>query len=300
MTRANWATSALALLLAGCAATPVAGPEAGARLPVWFDCLRDRGEAVVGAHRAGPAPGLPENALTTMAATLARNPDALLEIDVRVSADGVLLLLHDDRLDRTTSGVGPLRDRSWAELAPLRLRDNDDALTDARIPTLADALALAKARGAVVQLDVKRGVDFAAVVAAVRAGDATDHVVVITYNDADALAVARLAPELMLSAEINTVADAERLIADGVGRDRLLAWTGIRAPRADLFAGLRALEVEPMFGTLGRPGERLDDRWLADGDPQEFAALERGGVVVVATDRGREVEAALGAPSCRR
>jgi glycerophosphoryl diester phosphodiesterase len=289
----------LALMLAGCAA-PRATPERSARLPLWFDCLRERGEAVVGAHRAGPAPGLPENALTTMAATLARNPDAVLEIDVRVSADDVLILLHDDRLDRTTSGTGLVRDRSWAELAELVLRDNEGARTAARIPKLADALALAKARGAVVQLDVKRGVDFAAVVAAVREGLAADHVIIITYNDADALAVAGLAPELMQSVDIDTAADAARLIAGGVRRDRMLAWTGTSAPRPDLFTALRAMGIEPLFGTLGRRGERLDDRWLADGDAQEFAELERSGAVIVATDRGREVEQALGAPSCRR
>lgn len=292
--------AALALLLAGCAAIPQPAASLPADLGVWFDCLRDRSEAVIGAHRAGPAPGLPENALETMAATLARNPDALLEIDVQVSKDGVLFLLHDDRLDRTTTGKGLARARDWVDLTALSLRDNDGAVTNSRIPTLAQALALARLRGGIVQLDVKRGVDFAAVVAAVRAAAAERHTIIITYRDADALAVARLAPELMVSAEVRSAAAAEALIAAGMRRDRLLAWTGIRAPDLPLFAALRAAGVEPLFGTLGGPGERLDDRWLADGDPGEFALLEQQGAVVVATDRGAEVEAALGSPTCRR
>jgi glycerophosphoryl diester phosphodiesterase len=292
--------AALAVLLAGCAATPQPAPSSPADLGAWFDCLRHRGEALVGAHRAGPAPGLPENALETMMATLTRNPDALLEIDVQVSLDGVLFLLHDDRLDRTTTGSGPARRRDWVDLAALALRDDDGAVTNSRIPTLAQALALARIRGGVVQLDVKRGVDFAAVVAAVRAAGAERHAIIITYRDEDALAVARLAPELMVSAEVRSAAAAEALIAAGMRRDRLLAWTGIRAPDAALFAALRAAGIEPLFGTLGRPGDRLDDRWLADGDASEFAELEQQGVVVVATDRGTEVEAALGPPTCRR
>ena len=299
MTRRHGA-AALALLLAGCAATPPPAAAPPGDLGAWFDCLRDRGEAVIGAHRAGPAPGLPENALETMAATLSRNPDALLEIDVQVSRDGTLYLLHDDQLDRTTTGTGPARVRDWADLAALSLRDNGGAVTAARIPTLAQALALARGRGGVVQLDVKRGVDFGAVVAAVRAAGAERHAIIITYRDEDALAVARLAPELMVSAGVNSASAAEALIAAGMRRDRLLAWTGTRAPDAGLFAALRTAGIEPLFGTLGRPGERLDDRWLADGDASEFAALDRGGVVVVATDRGPEVEAALGAPTCRR
>lgn len=294
-----------ALLIGGCAASPQsvqqsAPTPANRDLAEWFDCLRHRGEAVIGAHRAGPAPGLPENALETMAATLARNPHALLEIDVQVSADGVLFLLHDDTLDRTTSGSGRASALTWEQLARLNLRDNAGTQVGARIPALADALALAIAQGGVVQLDVKRGVDFAAVVAAVRAAEAENSAIIITYRDEDALMVSRLVPELMVSASVDSLAAAEALISAGVRRDRLLAWTGTRAPNPALFAELRAAGVEPLFGTLGRPGERLDDRWLADGDASEFAALERDGAVVVATDRGREVEAALGAPTCRR
>ncbi|MBA4747157.1 MAG: glycerophosphodiester phosphodiesterase family protein [Sphingopyxis sp.] len=293
--------AAAALLLTACTSTPPPGAEQqGGDLALWFDCLRDRGEAVVGAHRAGPAPGLPENALTTMAATLLRNGNALLEIDVQVSKDGVLFLLHDDRLDRTTTGTGLAREQDWAALAQLNLRDNSGMATEARIPRLEQALLLVKAQGGVVQLDIKRGVDFAAVVAAVRAAAAEQHAIIITYRDEDALAVARLAPELMVSAGVNSPAAAERLIAGGMRRDRLLAWTGTRVPDADLFAALRAAGIEPLFGTLGRPGERLDDIWLDDGDASEFAALERAGVVVVATDRARAVEEAIGPPTCRR
>ena len=294
-----------ALLLSSCAAGPPATLQSttepdSSNLAGWFDCLRNRGEAVVGAHRAGPAPGLPENALSTMAATLLRNGNALLEIDVQASADGVLFLLHDDMLDRTTTGTGRASALPWAELKKLNLRDNGGAVTGVRIPTLAEALALADAQGGIVQLDIKRGVDFAAVVAAVRAVEAEGSVIIITYRDEDALAMARLAPELMVSASIGSIAQAEALIAGGVRRDRLLAWTGTRAPNPALYAELRAAGIEPLFGTLGRPGQRLDDRWLADGDASEFAALERDGAVVIATDRAREVEEALGPPSCRR
>ena len=42
--------------------------------------------------------------------------------------------------------------------------------------------------------------------------------------------------------------------------------------------------IEPAFGTLGRPGQRLDDQWIADGDVSEFEALIDGGLVMLATD----------------
>jgi glycerophosphoryl diester phosphodiesterase len=255
---------------------------------------------VISAHRGGPQPGLPENAIETMAAMVAATPHALLEIDVRSSADDVLLLLHDDTLDRTTTGTGGVQDMRWDQLATLNLRDNVGNRTPARLPSLADALAFARSYDAVLQLDIKRGVDFAAVIAAVRAAGAERQVIIITYTDADALRVATLAPDLMISATVDSLAEAEGLIANGVRRDRLLAWTGIEAPDPAFYADLRAVGIEPMFGTLGRPGERLDDRRLADGDAAEFATLERDGVVVVATDRPAEVARALGPITCRR
>lgn len=173
-------------------------------------------------------------------------------------------------------------------------------MTGQPLPLLADALALIRQRGAAVQLDIKRGVDFAAVIAAVRQAEAAAHVVIITYRDEDALTAARLAPEMMISATINRVQASKELIAKGVAADRLLAWTGTKAPVPALFAALCAEGVEPLFGSLGRPGERLDDIWLADGDASEFVALERAGAVVVATDRAVEVARALGPVTCRR
>ncbi len=287
---------AAALLTTACSAAPAMPDTPAPALAGYFDCLRERGEAVVGAHRAGPAPGLPENALETMRATLADNPRALLEIDVQRSADGVLFLLHDERLERTTTGRGRAQDQRWRSLSRLRLVDDDGRVTRARVPSLADALRLAREAGAIVQLDVKRGVPFDTVVAAVRAARAEAHAIIITYDDADAREVARLAPELMVSAEMFAGDPIDRL---DVEAGRLLAFTGTRDPDAAHFAALRARGIEPIFATLGRAGTRLDDRWLADGDPSEFRDLVANGVVIVATDRPAEVARALPPLSCR-
>ena len=285
----------LAPLLAACSAIAEAPPADQPVLAPYFDCLRTRGEAVVGAHRAGPAPGLPENALETMRATLDRNPRALLEIDVQRSADGTLFLLHDDRLERTTTGRGTASDLRWRALSRLRLQDDDGAVTRATIPSLADALTLARQRNAIVQLDVKRGVPFEAVIAAVRAAGAQANALIITYTDADAEHVAQLAPELMVSIGIYADSRVSRLAVDP---RQTLAFTGTRDPSARHFAALQADGIEPIFGTLGRAGERLDDVWLADGDPSEYANLVRDGVVVIATDRPAEVEPALPPVTC--
>ncbi|WP_170322883.1 glycerophosphodiester phosphodiesterase [Acrocarpospora macrocephala] len=57
----------------------------------------------------------------TMAAyrTAAELGADMIEVDVRRSRDGVFLLMHDEALDRTTSGTGPVADLTWAELSAL-------------------------------------------------------------------------------------------------------------------------------------------------------------------------------------
>ena len=285
----------LLALLSACSAAADVPATPAPPLAAYFDCLRTNNQAVIGAHRAGPAPGLPENALGTMAATLDRNPRALLEIDVQRSADGQLFLLHDDRLERTTTGRGTARDLRWRALSRLRLKDDDGAITRSQIPSLAAALDLAVTRNAIVQLDIKRGVPFEDVITAVRAARATRNALIITYNDTDAALVARLAPELMISASIYAGNAIDRIDADP---RQLLAFTGTRDPSPSHFAALRAAGIEPIFATLGRPGERLDDRWLADGDPSEYAELVSDGVTIIATDRPEEVEPALPPVTC--
>lgn len=292
---------AIALALASLpACSAVAEPTAPALLLApYFDCLRERGETVISAHRAGPAPGLPENALETMRATLDADPHAIVELDVRRSADGVLFLLHDERLERTTTGRGTAGELRWRALSRLRLRDDEGDVTRARVPRLADALDLVRERGAIATLDVKRGVPFAEVVAAVRAARAERHATIITYTVEDAAEVARLAPDLMISIDAPSREALDRHWSAGVQTAQMLAFTGTREPRPRWFRELRSEDIEPIFGTLGRPGSRLDDRWLADGDASEYAQLARQGAVIIATDAPRAVADILPDPTCR-
>ena len=68
-------------------------------------------------HRG--ASGLaPENTLVAIRRAAALGA-RWVEIDAKLTKDGVLILLHDDTLDRTTSGKGPVAARTWAEIAGL-------------------------------------------------------------------------------------------------------------------------------------------------------------------------------------
>jgi glycerophosphoryl diester phosphodiesterase len=72
------------------------------------------------AHR-GASALLPENSLAAFARALADGAD-ILETDLRFSKEGEIVLMHDETVDRTTTGSGPVRDLSLAEFKRLTVR----------------------------------------------------------------------------------------------------------------------------------------------------------------------------------
>jgi len=112
---------------------------------------------LIAAHRGGAALW-PENSLLAFRNALALGVD-LLELDVHLSADGEVVVLHDATLDRTTTGRGSVREATRAALAPLRLRARDGHVTDEPIPTLAQVLDLAAPARVGVLPEIKVGAD---------------------------------------------------------------------------------------------------------------------------------------------
>ncbi len=277
-------------------AEAIAALETGGQpvLSRWFDCLRANDAITLAAHRGGPGPGYPENALETLQHNFARGIE-MFEIDVAESQDGVLFLHHDRSLGRTTTGDGQVVEADWDEIRSLRLRDTDGAVTGFSPTRLTDALLWAKEAGAIVELDRKPSTSFRNILAAVRAAGAGDHVVMISYSADQAAAIARLAPGIVLTASARGADDLDALEAAGVGLGNLVAWTGTREPDPAAWQRLRSAGVEPAFGTLGRPGERLDDTYAADGDLEEFAGLAEAGLVLLSTDMPVAVAEFLGA-----
>jgi glycerophosphoryl diester phosphodiesterase len=275
------------LMLAAACSSPPSMPAGAASLApsdlgAFFDCLRTSGHAVVAAHRGGPTPGYAENAIETMAHVLSQAP-ALFEIDIARTRDNVLVLMHDDTLDRTTTGTGDVRAHTLDEIKVLQLRDATGAVVDARVPTLREALDWAAGK-AILELDVKRGVSYEDVVADVQAAGAIDRVVFITYSADAAVRVHGLAPAMMLSVSIEDIETLDALERRGMDLTRVLAWTGLDSPNADLNRALAARGVEAMFGTLGSPGRSWDGRFARDGR-ERYAEFAKTGLQLISSDR---------------
>jgi glycerophosphoryl diester phosphodiesterase len=91
-------------------------------------------------HR-GAAALAPENTWAGFDLALELGVDAI-ETDIQATADGVLVLIHDHTLDRTTNGTGPVAETPWAAMRKLDAGSWFDArFAGARVPRLDETLA---------------------------------------------------------------------------------------------------------------------------------------------------------------
>jgi len=243
--------------------------------------------ALISAHRGGPEPGHPENCIATFENALKYAP-CLIECDVRVSQDSVLVMMHDETLDRTTTGTGFVADHTLAELKELKLKDNEGEITSHVIPTLSEVLRWAKGR-AIVELDVKRPVTPEAIVAIIQEHHAEMSTVVITYSTPTALRYYELDPELMISASARDMEGARRLFASGIDPKNLIAFVGVYEPSDSLYALLHAHGVRAILGTMGNLDRKAERRGA-----KVYGELIQNGADILATDRVAPAAQAIG------
>lgn len=106
------------------------------------------------AHR-GDQHGAPENTFAAFEQAAALGT-AIIELDVQVSRDGVPVVIHDDTLDRTTSGTGPVRERTWLELRQFDAGAwYGEGFAGERVPSLAEVLDWASERPVGLLIELK-------------------------------------------------------------------------------------------------------------------------------------------------
>lgn len=112
------------------------------------------GNVVVVAHR-GMAAGFPENTLAAYRNAVSLGLSAI-EIDLRATADGHIVVMHDDTVDRTTNGSGRVDQMTLAEIKSLDAGSYiDPKFADLRIPTYQEVLEALRGSGVRLVLDIK-------------------------------------------------------------------------------------------------------------------------------------------------
>lgn len=237
---------------------------------------------LVSAHRGGPYPGYPENSIEAFENVL-KYTQAIIECDIAVTRDGKLILMHDDKLNRTTTGFGLVNNKMWNEIQQLNLKDSEGNITPFKVPSLEQVLEWAKGK-VFLTLDIKRGVSLEKVNELIKKTDTEPYVAIITYNHKSAKEVFAMNPELMISISARNLGDIERIKNSGINPDNLIAFTGVSEPEPEVYKELHKMGIYAILGALGN----LDRRALARGD-QFYEELYRNGADILATDRPIEV-----------
>ncbi|MDX2285623.1 MAG: glycerophosphodiester phosphodiesterase family protein [Bacteroidia bacterium] len=244
----------------------------------------------VSAHRGGGSyPGYPENC-TESFRMLAKRMPVVIECDIRLTRDSVLVLMHDETLDRTSTGAGPVQAQDWQALRSLRLEDHEGQATRYGIPTLEEALRWGRGKVAFT-LDVKRGVPYERVVELVQRTGSQGNAAIITYQADAAALVHRLDPSLMISVTVRNEAEYERHRALGVPDSVMVAFVGTRAPDPAFCRQLHSKGIRCILGTLGN----LDQMAEAQGD-HLYREWVQAGADLLSSDRPLEAWRALQAP----
>lgn len=99
----------------------------------------------------------PENSLPGIQSSIDMGAD-MIEIDVQRTKDGVLVLQHDQTVDRCTNGNGKISDMTYAEIQKLGLKPGHQAWTTRNhVPTLEEVLILCKGK---ILINIDKGYDY--------------------------------------------------------------------------------------------------------------------------------------------
>lgn len=134
----------------------------------------------------------PENTLRALQRAIDLGADQI-EIDVQLTKDGHLILMHDPTVDRTTGGTGKVAELTFAEIRQL------DVGSGERVPTLDEALALVNGK-VILQIELKGPGTATPVVRAVDAVGKEHRVILTSFIHQELKEALRLNPRLRFGA----------------------------------------------------------------------------------------------------
>lgn len=105
------------------------------------------------AHR-GASEQYPENTMMAFIKAVEKGADGI-EADVHITRDGVCVLIHDETIDRTSNGMGWVKDYTYEELIKFEFKNGKDVDDWVKIPKLEQLLMFAKEKKIPLILDLK-------------------------------------------------------------------------------------------------------------------------------------------------
>lgn len=109
-------------------------------------------------HR-GASGHAPENTLPAFKMAADMGADGV-ELDIQLTSDGVIVVCHDETIDRTSNGAGWLKDFTFDELRKLDFSNGNAAYEGITIPTMEEVLDLLAPTGLTINIELKTGIIF--------------------------------------------------------------------------------------------------------------------------------------------
>lgn len=206
------------------------------------------------AHRGASALA-PENTIAAFEKAVELGADAI-ELDLHISRDGELVIIHDDTLDRTTDGHGPVHARSLQELRQLDAgRWFGESFAGQRIPMLAEVLE--RFAGTIpLALEVKAGSAFfrgieERVISVLREHQVISQVAVASFDHHALLKLKELEPSLRTAALLVGRPMSMPIIARECGADAMALECGLITRRE--VDACRAVGLQVMAWVVNEP-----------------------------------------------
>lgn len=215
------------------------------------ELLESRGlnRPVVMAHRGRMDKDFPENALESFGAINQFSQDLIVEFDVRVTMDSIHVLLHDETLDRTTTGEGLLSGHTFKELLKYNLvEDSSGVTTNYRVPTFRDVLNWGKTKN-LLAIDAKPECSIDTIVKYVEIENMLGNCFVICYSMEDAKKYHQLNADLILALGFNSWDAIEKIKRSRIPYENLIALTPTTLQSKKFYGAIRELGIYVAYGT---------------------------------------------------
>ncbi len=233
---------------------------------------------LISAHRGGARAGFPENCIATFENTLIYTP-SIFEVDPHLTKDSIVVLIHDETLDRTTTGKGKVIDYTWEELKDLKLKDNNGNVTPYRIPLLEDALEWCKGKTILVLDD--KDVPYKMVYELVNKHRAFSNILMTVHTAKIAKQFYDFDRRFVFEAFVFDMEDIAEFEAEGIPWSHVMAYTGpTDSPdRMNFYKELNRRGVKAMVS--GAPS--LDGKFL-EGDDSVYQQIFIHGADIIETN----------------
>jgi len=213
-----------------------------------------------------------------------------MEIDLRYTKDGAIVVHHDTKLDRTTTGKGRVVELTLQELKELRLKGTEGLVTEFQIPTLDEVFRWA--RGKTILVLDQKDVPVEVCVRKVKEHRAEAYVMLIVYSFKEAQKCYEMNKNIMMEVMIPNRERFYKFDETGIPWSNIIAFVGHTPPRdKGLLQMIHAKGTCCMVGT----SRNLDREFMINRVSgtklieQQYRALLQLGADVIETDLPREL-----------